>query len=212
MKITKIGHCCLVIEESGVKIMTDPGSFSTEQNTVTGLDAVVITHEHHDHLHVESMREVMKNNPQAVVISNSSVAKLLEAEGIKAQIVEGTASTAVKNIAIEACDAKHEEIFEEIGQVQNTGYFIGPLFYPGDAYGDPKKPIDILALPVAGPWCKLADAIRFALRVKPQKAFPVHDAVLVPGISGFVHMLPQKVLGEKGIDFRPLKAGEVVEF
>ncbi len=29
MKIKKIGHCCLIIETKGVRIMTDPGTFTT---------------------------------------------------------------------------------------------------------------------------------------------------------------------------------------
>jgi L-ascorbate metabolism protein UlaG (beta-lactamase superfamily) len=31
MKIKKIGHCCLVIETNGKRIMTDPGSFTIEE-------------------------------------------------------------------------------------------------------------------------------------------------------------------------------------
>ena len=70
-------------------------------------------------------------------------------------------------------DGKHAEIFEEYGQVQNTGYFIeNKLFYPGDAYTEPGKVVDVLALPVAGPWCKSAEAIAYAIRVQPKKAFP----------------------------------------
>lgn len=216
MKITKIGHCCLVIEIDGVKIMTDPGGFSTGQESVTGLDAVVITHEHHDHLHIESVQKVLANNPQAQVICNSSVAKLLAdppaGGGITAWVIEGTATGAVKNVAIEAFDAKHEEIYEDFGQVQNTGYFIGSLFYPGDAFPKVEKPVEILALPVAGPWCRLRDAIRFALAVKPKHAFPVHDGMLQLDKLGLAHGVPSKVLPENGIAFTALKAGEVVEF
>ena len=31
MKIKKLGHCCLVIEINGRKIMTDPGSWTTDE-------------------------------------------------------------------------------------------------------------------------------------------------------------------------------------
>lgn len=212
MKITKIGHCCLVIEEGGVKVMTDPGTFSTGQESVTGLDAVIITHEHGDHMHVASVQAVLKNNPSAVVVSNSSVAKLLLAEGVIATVIEGTASGAVKTLAIEAFDAKHEEIFEEFGQVQNTGYFIGNLFYPGDAFPVIQKPVDVLALPVAGPWCRLRDAVRFALAIKPRAAFPVHDGMLQLDKLGLAHGVPSMVLPKSNIVFTALKAGETAEF
>src|SRR3990167_7420555 len=54
MKIKKIGHCCLRIEEQETVILTDPGVFSTLQNEEQGIDIVLITHEHGDHLHIES--------------------------------------------------------------------------------------------------------------------------------------------------------------
>lgn len=49
MKITKFGHCCLLIEENGVRILTDPGTYSTQQSEVKNIDFVLITHEHADH-------------------------------------------------------------------------------------------------------------------------------------------------------------------
>jgi L-ascorbate metabolism protein UlaG (beta-lactamase superfamily) len=211
MRITKIGHCCLVIETDGVKVMTDPGSFSTGQESVTGLDSVIITHEHGDHMHVESVQAVLKNNPNAILISNSSVAKLLAEKGIMTTVIEGTATGAVKNVRVEALDAKHEEIYEDFGQVQNTGYFIGSLFYPGDAFPVVQKQVDVLALPVAGPWCRLRDAVRFALTVKPKHAFPVHDGMLQLDKLGLAHGVPSSALPANGLLFTPLKAGEVLE-
>ncbi len=70
MKITKFGHCCLLIEEKGVRILTDPGTYSTQQSEVKNIDFVLITHEHADHFHVDSLKALLKNNPQAKVIPN----------------------------------------------------------------------------------------------------------------------------------------------
>jgi len=217
MNIKKIGHCCLIIQTNGLTILTDPGSFSTEQNTLTGIDVVLITHEHGDHFHAESVQAILKNNPNAQVITNSAVGAELTKLNVPYTTLEGTSGMTVGGVALEASDGKHEEIFEEIGQVQNTGYIIDTLFYPGDAFHVPTgaqagKPIEILALPVAGPWCKLADAIRYGLAVKPKKAFPVHDAVLKDGMFGLVHNLPKTVLAQHGIEFTPLVAGQEAEF
>ena len=216
MKIKKIGHCCLLIQLDGLTILTDPGNFTVEQNKVTGIDVVLITHEHGDHLHIESVKEVLKNNPQAKIITNSGVGANLKEAGIAYQLLEGkdgTATTKIKNVLLEAYDGKHVEIFEEIGQVQNTGYFIdGKLFYPGDAYTVPAKPVDTLALPVAGPWCKIADAIRYALAVKPKKAFPVHDAVLRAEMRGFSAKLVEPILAKNGTQFISMGDGDEKEF
>ena len=214
MKIKKFGQCCLLITTNDVTILTDPGSFSSTQNEATGIDVVLITHEHADHLHIESLGAILKNNPGARVITNSAVGKKLTEAGIAFEVVEGRGKVTVKNIEIEAFDGKHEEIYEDYGQVQNTGYFIdNKLFYPGDSFFDPKKPVAVLALPVAGPWCRLADVIRYALRVRPAKAFPVHDAALSRGGGiALIYRIAGQVLKENKIDFVPMEEGSEAEF
>ena len=223
MNIKKLGHCCLLIKTKGLTILTDPGIFNADQisgadaphNELIGIDIVLITHEHADHLHVESLKQILKYNPNALVLTNSSVSKILSEKNIAHEIVEGVADKMIGDLHIKAFDGKHEEIFEEIGQVQNTGYFIdGRLFYPGDSFTVPKDSegtkltVEILALPVAGPWCKVSDAIRYALAVMPKYAFPVHDGQLVGERIGGSHAIPAKVLGSAGIEFVGLKDGE----
>ena len=212
MHITKFGHCCLLIEIDGKKVLTDPGTFTIEETkSLDGIDLVVISHEHADHFHVDSVKDVLARNPNAKVVSNSAVGKLLDEAGIPHEVLEGAGAREIAGVALAACDAKHEEIFEAYGQVQNTGYMIGGrLFYPGDAYADPGTAIDVLALPVAGPWCKIADALHYCIRMKPRMAFPVHDGML--GDLTFMHRVPQMILKEKGIDFVPMDKGASRDF
>ncbi|MES3030907.1 MAG: MBL fold metallo-hydrolase [Patescibacteria group bacterium] len=213
MKITKLGHCCLLIETKNLKVLTDPGAFSVTQNSLTGIDIILITHEHMDHLHVGSLQEVLKNNPEAQIVTNSGVGKKLNEVNIPYSLVQGRNNIDIKGLAIEAFDGKHEEIFEEMGQVQNTGYFIdNKLFYPGDSYCNPEKPVDVLALPVAGGWCKIPDAIRYALSIKPKKAFPVHDGMLQRERIGGAHKNPEQVLPQHGIEFIVMNEGDEKAF
>jgi len=88
MKITKLGHCCLIIEENGVKILTDPGTYTTEQNNVKDVDIVLITHEHQDHFHLESVKTILANNPKAKIITNNAVGGLLKEAGINCELLE----------------------------------------------------------------------------------------------------------------------------
>ncbi len=213
MKITKLGHCCLLIETKNKRILTDPGTFSTVQDGLKDIDIVLITHEHADHFHLDSLNRILTLNPQVAIVTNSAVGALLTKEEIPFILLEGIDSAIVSELPFEAFDSKHEEIFEEIGQVQNTGYFIdGRLFYPGDSFADPKKQVEILALPIAGPWCKLADSIRYALKIKPTKAFPVHDGMIQEDKLSSSHGIAGMVLGQRNTEFTQLKAGETVEY
>lgn len=211
MKIKKLGHCCLVIEENGKKIMTDPGSYTVEEQIKEkNIDIILITHEHQDHLHVDSLKSVLLNNPNAVVITNSGVGGILDENGAKYQKLENGQSREFSGVFLEAYGDKHAEIYKEFGQVQNTGYFIGKnLFYPGDAFTNPHKKIDILALPVLAPWLRLKDSIDYAIEVNPRICFPVHDwNIKIPGI---VHKMPENVLIKKNIKFKVIEIGREEE-
>ena len=89
MKITKLGHCCLLIETKDKRILTDPGSYTVEAHSkLENIDYILFTHEHQDHFHLESLKIILEKNPQAIVYSNSSVNELLDNEGIKNRLVK----------------------------------------------------------------------------------------------------------------------------
>lgn len=211
MKITKLGHCALVLEHKGLKLLTDPGNFTIEvQEQLTGLDAVVITHEHADHFHVDSVQKLLASNPGVQIVSNASVAKLLKEKGIEATIVGDGQVAVVKGVTIEGFGKDHAEIYGEMGLVENTGYLIdGAFYFPGDNFHEPNKSVEVLALPVAGPWMKISMAIDFAKKVQAKKAFGVHDAMIVPPFRPFVAMMLKNLIPET--EFVEIKDGETKE-
>lgn len=222
MKITKLGHCCLVIEVDGIRIMTDPGAYSTLQNEAKRIDYIFITHEHQDHLHIASLKTVLKNNPKAKIVTNRGVGKLLDAERIPYSLLEHGGVQDFAGVSVEGHGEMHATIYQDFGQVQNTGYFFANrLFYPGDAFYDPKKsstdadahpigPVEILALPVAGPWMKLSESVDYAKLLKPKVAFPVHDGMLK--FNQATRLVPQNFLPPVGIEFVEILEGATHEF
>lgn len=213
MKVTKLGHCCLVIEEGDLRILTDPGAYSTLQNEAQGLDLILITHEHQDHFHVESLKTVLKNNPNATIATNKGVGALLDKEGISYKIVADGEQVEFKKVLIEGLGRDHAIIYPSWKAVENTGYFIAnKLFYPGDAFFDPKRLVDVLALPVAGPWMKISEAIDYALTLKPRVAFPVHDGMLQKDKIGVPHRVTEHFLTQNDIKFIALHEGESSDF
>jgi len=200
MKITKFGHCCLLIEEKGIRIIIDPGNYSTQQNNLKNIDIVIITHNHQDHFLMDSMKAILKNNPKVKIITNESIGMLLEKENIACSIVENGESISEKGILIEGFGEKHALIHSSRPSIQNTGYLIAnKFFYPGDAFINPQKQIDILALPVSAPWETIAESVDYALELKPKICFPVHDGgIKAPGVF---YRVPPEVLEPKGIKF-----------
>lgn len=214
MRITKLGHCCLIVEINGVRILTDPGTWTVESHaSASNIDIILITHDHGDHVHTDSIKEILRNNPNATIYTNTGTGKTLEEAGIAFETLEGTSKASIKDLALEAFDCGHESVYEGIDLPQNTGYWIGPdLFYPGDSLTHPGRAVNVLALPVAGPWMTIGQGIDYAKEVKPKKCFPVHDGFLKDEMLKVFHGLPQEMLAAEGIVFTALKAGESADF
>ena len=152
MKLTKFGHCCLLIEENGVRILTDPGAYSDSQNFVQNINVVLITHEHSDHIHIDSLKAIIKSSPNLKIFTNTGVGALLAKEGIGLELLEVGASHTEQGVLIEAIGKYHALIHDSIPTIPNTGFFIANrLFYPGDALTKPNKPVEIFccSLPIS---------------------------------------------------------------
>ncbi len=210
MKITKLGHCCLLLETKGKRILTDPGSYTVEVHSkLTSIDYILFTHEHQDHYHLDSLKVILENNPQAVIYSNSSVSELLNKEGIKHILVKNEDQISLGEVSVLGIGEKHAQMHSSIPLSSNIGFFIdNKLWYPGDAFTDPKREVEILALPVSGPWMRISEAIDYALLLKPKIAFPVHDGTKF----GSAHALPLKILPAQGIEFVIMVEGDTKEF
>ncbi len=179
MKIKKIGHSCLLINEGGLNILTDPGSYTAEAvKDLKAVDVILICDEHMDHFDVPSIQALLKNNPEAKIITQKAVQKLLTEKGIKSDLLLDKEQTEIKGVKFEGCGQKHALLHSSIPQSDNTGYIISDrFFYPGDALTIPHKQIEVLALPVSGPWLKMSEVIDYVLAVKPEFCFPVHDGM-----------------------------------
>lgn len=196
----------MVIKEQGLTILTDPGSFTVQQQeSVTGIDVILITHEHTDHIHLESLKKIIAQNSKAKIITNNGVAKLLDAEQITYTLITHGQHITINNVLIEGFGEHHAEIYKTVPRVENTGYMVADtFFYPGDALTVPSKPVEILALPVAGPWLKTSEAVDYALAVNPKKYFLVHDAVTAHGVY---QMFTSMLLKDSGILYVDIQLG-----
>jgi len=179
MEVTKLEHACQIVTEGSARLVIDPGNF-TRPVDVTGVVAVVVTHEHPDHVTPEQVRRILDANPGAVAIGPAGVARALAgADGVVVDVVTAGDRRTVGPFDLSFHGTRHNLIHSSVPIVDNTGVLVnGRLFHPGDSYTVPDVPVEVLAAPVGAPWLKVSEMMDYVLAVGPRLAYPVHEATL----------------------------------
>ena len=73
MILTKHEHACLELEKEGARLVVDPGLFAAPFEA-PGLVAVVVTHEHADHVTPEHLDRLLAASPGAALFAPAGVA------------------------------------------------------------------------------------------------------------------------------------------
>jgi L-ascorbate metabolism protein UlaG (beta-lactamase superfamily) len=178
MRITKYGHSCLHIAEGSASILIDPGTFSQGFETLSGLSAVLITHQHADHLDPKRLPLLLRGNPNATLYADTGSVELLAKEGITATAVR-TGDLLDVGIPVEVFAGNHAVIHRDIPVISNACYLIGGrLLHPGDSLTVLDRPVEMLALPTSAPWMAVKEAIDYFRAVDPKVAIPIHEKVM----------------------------------
>ncbi|MEU9165064.1 MBL fold metallo-hydrolase [Streptomyces sp. NPDC048424] len=167
MRITKYTHACVRFESDGRVLVIDPGIWS-EPAALAGADAVLVTHEHVDH--IDALRLAGLGVP-VYAPAEANIPRL------DVTAVSSGAEFSAAGFRVRAVGGRHAFIYAGQPDCANLGYIIDEaVYHPGDSLHVPEQPIETLLVPAQGSWLKTAEAIDFVKAIKPQRAFPIHDA------------------------------------
>jgi L-ascorbate metabolism protein UlaG (beta-lactamase superfamily) len=187
MRITKMGHACVRIEHDGQVLVLDPGGF-TDREAVEGATAVLVTHEHPDHLDVGHLA--------------ATDAPIYTIEAVRRQIAEADAAVAERvhvispgqqldpGLPVTAVGELHAVIHPDLARIHNTGFVVDVgdkrVYHPGDSFTPAGGPVDLLLLPVHAPWSKISEVVDFSRAVGAGRSVAVHDGLLNDAGHGVV--------------------------
>jgi L-ascorbate metabolism protein UlaG (beta-lactamase superfamily) len=202
MKLTHFGHACILVETNDARLLFDPGIESSGFESLRDLTAILITHEHDDHVNYDKVPELVANNPTAVLIADRDTAAKLD--GARA-VVPGD-HVDLGGVSVDVVGGAHAPVYLSIPDCTNAAYVVdgGAFFHPGDSFFVPEQAVDILALPIGGPWLRVSDAVDYLTAVAPRIAIPMHEAGLA---SPDLHMGMIGAFGPASTDLTPLEHG-----
>ena len=209
--LTKFAHSCFTITIDGQSLVVDPGVYTDDFAMPQQVAAVLITHAHPDHCSPALIKRIIQAFPKAEIISVDSVI----VDNTTISLLEGTLSVRhaiaavpgdtrqIGPFTLEFFGGEHAVVSPDIPRLHNLAALINNrIYYPGDSFALPQRPIDVLALPVAAPWLKFSEVRSFLQAITPCLAFPVHDAILSDAGKGLIDTLCTAAAAEVGVEYQ----------
>jgi L-ascorbate metabolism protein UlaG (beta-lactamase superfamily) len=214
-RIVYVGHATVLIELDGVRLLTDPvlggwigplhrQAAAPAAEVGQGLDAVLISHLHRDHLDWRSLRRL---SPGVPVLVPAGTRAFFARHGI-GEVVELAAgeSRRIGGVTVTATTADHE-IGRRGVEAEPIGFLVEGtrrVYFAGDTDlfdGMPElRPLDLALLPVWGWGPNLGPghmnperAARAAALLEPQVAVPIHWGTFYP--AGLARLRPRPLSG-----------------
>jgi len=196
LTITWLGHSTTLVETGGARLLTDPllrnrvahlRRVVPPVGVIDGIDAILLSHAHRDHLDVPSLRRL----PRVPIVVPAGNAGTLRGAGLS-QIVEVEPGDEIElnGVRITATLALHDSRRGlRKSDARAVGYVIGDTartYFAGDTdltaeMADLRGAIDVALLPVSGWGPRVPaghlDPVRAALalkRIEPRTCIPIH--------------------------------------
>lgn len=209
--VTKYGHACVIVSSESTQIIIDPGELTELPENLTGISAVVITHEHFDHVSVLNVSKIVEQNPQVVVYGVASALAVLQEVSMQKVIVNEDTEVSVGGTIPMLLNITDHAVVHESSPCKNLTVTISDEFYyPGDCLVPPKTPVRTTAVPLCAPWLKLEDIFRFADGLLSKQVFPSHNGMLNDAGHETFNAWLMRAFEPKGVTVHLLKNGETI--
>jgi len=173
MQITKFTHSCVRFERAGQVLVVDPGVWS-EPGALIGADAVLVTHEHIDHI------DVLRLAGLGVPVYAPAEARI-EPLGLGLRITRVSAGETfdAAGFSVRAVGGRHATVVDGSPDCANLGYVVEEsAYHPGDSLFVPDLEVRTLFVPLQASWLKTAEAVEFVRAVRPDVTVPIHEGQL----------------------------------
>ncbi len=178
MRLTKLFHACVRLELDGAVLIIDPGIWAGP-DALAGASAVLVTHEHPDHLDLAAVRAALGADGDLELWAGEPVTRQFGDFGARVHTVTGGDTFTAAGFDVHAYGEQHALIHRDIPVIANTGFAVnGEVFHPGDALTVPQDRVPTLLVPVNAPWLKTAEMIDYVRAVAPQRGYAIHDGLL----------------------------------
>ncbi|WP_049564082.1 MBL fold metallo-hydrolase [Nonomuraea sp. SBT364] len=210
MRLIKYGHACVRLEKDSRALVIDPGMIMPDAAALAGAEAVLVTHEHWDHLDAGRLRAAAESDPELVVYTCEGVARGLAEFGDRVRVVRDGDVVKAAGFEVAVVGERHHVSHPDVAPVGNVGFLVdGEVFHPGDALTVVDAPT--LLVPGQAPWMTVPDLIGYLRAVRPRRAFAVHDGLLnewgLKVLDGVLESERERL----GADIRRLPVGAAAE-
>ena len=116
LEVVKHGHACLTLVKDGRRLVIDPGVW-TEPEALAGADAVLVTHEHPDHVDQGALRAALADRPELEVWTNPAFEDVFEAPHGRMHVVEDGDTFEAAGFSVRAVGDWHAEVHADVPRI-----------------------------------------------------------------------------------------------